>query len=106
MRVMNINKLSFNILLIAVFLILCVPTIYKVVKHHQESSYVVSEKLAIEKAKECYYKKDCALTKVTLKELYDKKYITEKLVDPKTKEEYSDQSYVLITKEESTFHLA
>ena len=62
-------------------------------------------KLIIEKAESCYYKNDCTSKKVTLKELYDKRYINERIVDPKTKEEYSEDSYVLITQKKSTFYL-
>ena len=102
---MSINKISLNILVIALILIIGIPSIYKVVKHHQNAIYEVNKKLAIEKAQDCYYKKDCLNKKITLKELYDKKYIENRLVDPKTKEEYSEDSYVLINKKESIFYL-
>ena len=102
---MSTNKLFINILVIGIFLIIGIPTIYKVVQHHKNAVYEVNEKLIIEKAKECYYKKECTENKVTLKELYDKKYITDTIVDPKSKEEYNELSYVLIEKEKSTFYL-
>ena len=102
---MSINKLFINILVIGLFLIIGLPSIYKVAKRHQVAQYTVLEKMVIEKSEECYYKKDCKNTKVTLKELYEKKYLEEKLADPKSKEEYSEDSYVMVSKKGSTFHL-
>jgi len=102
---MSINKFSINALAIGLFLIIVIPTIYKVVQRHQQAIYEVNEKLIIEKAKDCYYKKDCPENKVTLKELYEKKYLKDTIIDPKSKEELNEMSYVLIEKEKSTFYL-
>ena len=102
---MSTNKLFINILIIGLFLIIGLPSIYKVAWRHQIAQYTVMEKMVIEKAEDCYYKKECKNAKITLKELYEKKYLKEKLVDPKSKEEYSDESYVMVSKKESTFHL-
>lgn len=102
---MSTNKFFLNALLVGLFLVIGIPSIYKVVQQHQKAIYTVNEKLIIEKAKECYYKKECTDNKVTLSELYEKKYLTDTIVDPKSKEEYDKLSYVLIEKEKSTFYL-
>ena len=102
---MNTNKLFFNIMLIAIVLIIGVPTVYKIIKEHQDVKYIVNEKQIIQAAENCYFKKDCSLNQITLKELYEKEYLKDKIIDPKTKEEYNELSYVIITKEASTFYL-
>lgn len=101
---MNINKIVIYITTISIILIVALPTLYKVIKQNHDRLYLVSEKDIIESAENCYFDSKCS-KKVTLKELYDNKYLEKGMIDPVTKEVYLDSSYVLINlKKESTFY--
>ena len=90
---MKINKIIIISSIIVIILIIGIPTTYKVIKNHNQNLYKVVEDKIIEKAKECYYAEKCLDEKITLKELYDNKYL-DKVSDPITKEYYNDKSYV------------
>lgn len=103
-KTMNTNKITIYVTIIAILLIISVPTIYKVVKTNHEKLYLVTEKLVIENAEKCIYEKKCNKNKVTLRDLYEKGYLKDEVIDPVSKTVYSKESYVLIKKDSSTFY--
>ena len=90
---MKSNKIIVISSIIIIILIIAIPTTYKVIKNHNQNLYKVVEDKIIEKAKECYYDQKCLEDKITLKELYDNKYL-DKMSDPITKEYYNENSYI------------
>ena len=90
---MKSNKIIVISSIIIIILIIAIPTTYKVIKNHNQNLYKVVEDKIVEKAKECYYDKKCLEEKITLKELYDNKYL-DKVSDPISKEYYNESSYV------------
>jgi hypothetical protein len=81
-----------------------IPTFYKVISENHRKLYIVTEKLVIEAAEKCYYDDKCKNTKITLKELYENNYLKDKVINPVTKEIYSDNSFVQLKKVDSTFN--
>lgn len=102
---MNINKFILSISVIACLILIGVPTGYKVLKSSNSKKEKVSEQYIIEQAEKCFYDDVCKSDRITLKELYDNKYITKKQINPISKEYYSEDCYVIITKKDSSFHL-
>ena len=100
---MNTNKIIIYITIIAIVLLIGIPTFHKVIKENHRKLYIVSEKLITEAATKCYYEEKCKDIKITLKELYDNNYLTEEITDPVTKAVYSDSSYVLLKKDGAKF---
>lgn len=98
---MNTNKIVIYVTIIAITLIIFVPTFYKVVSINQQRLNEVNEKLVTENAFRCYYEGKCqnkiVTLIVTLNELYNLGYITQDIVNPKTKEIYSKDSFVEIS---------
>ena len=101
---MKSSKIIIYLSIIACIAIVGIPTLYKVISENHRKLYIVTNKMVIEAAEKCYYDDKCKSTKVTLKELYDNSYLTEKIIDPVTKEVYADNSYVLLKKVDSTFN--
>lgn len=90
------SKVNVSLICITIFLIIGLifgTTIYKVMKTHNDNLLKVSEKFIIEHAKDCYNEKRCTNETVTLKELYDLKYLARQ-ANPVTKEYYKEESYV------------
>ncbi|MEG1892760.1 MAG: hypothetical protein RR189_02570 [Bacilli bacterium] len=81
------------ITLLTIVLLVTSVTTYKVIKTHNETLLIVSEKRIIEGAKKCWNEKKCEKNQVTLKELYALGYL-EKEVNPVTKEFYSEESFI------------
>ncbi|MBE6148857.1 MAG: hypothetical protein E7167_05175 [Firmicutes bacterium] len=100
---MNTNKIVIYITIIAIIIIVGCPTFYKVIKENHRKLYVVTNKLVIEAAQRCYYEKQCESNKITLKELYEKKFLEENIIDPVTKIVYDENSYIEINEKDSTF---
>ena len=92
---MNRNKVIINITIVAIILIILIPTVYNMIKTHNDRLIKVTEKRIEEAAKDCYLKDICKDNKITLKVLYDNKYL-EKESNPITKEYYNEESYVLV----------
>lgn len=101
-KIMNINKILINFTIVAILLIVGIPTVYKVIKTHQTNLLIVSEKRIVEAAIKCINKGDCEKEKVTLKELYAKRYLS-KEADPLTKEYYNELSYVKLNNNDYVF---
>lgn len=70
-----------------------VPTIYKIYTNHNNNLIKVVEEEFKYQAKKCYKESICN-SKVLLKDLYDNKYIEEKLTNPLNKKYYEEDSYV------------
>lgn len=92
---MNRNKVIINITIVAIILIILIPTVYNIIKKHNDRLIKVTEKRIEEAAKNCYLKDICKDNKITLKVLYDNNYL-EKESNPITKEYYNENSYVLV----------
>ena len=94
---MNTNKIVIYVTIIAITLIISIPTFYKVININQQRLNEVNEKLVTENAFRCYYEGKCQNKVVTLNDLYNLGYITTDIVDPKTKEIYSKDSFVEVS---------
>jgi len=95
-------KKNNKIITITIFIIMgmiVLPTIYKIYTNHNNNLIKVVEKEFMYQAKICYKEEKCA-NKVYLKDLYENKYITEKLTNPLNKKYYDDNSYIDIEKNE------
>ena len=90
---MNRNKVIIYITMTAIVLIIMIPTIYTIIKKHNDRLIEVNNKRIVEAAKECYLDKICLEEKITLKQLYDNKYL-KKESNPITKEYYNENSYI------------
>ena len=97
------NSYIIYITLVAIVLIIAIPTTYTVIKKHNEKLIKVVTNRIEYKAKKCYYDEICKNEKITLKDLYDNKYL-EKESNPVTKEYYNENSYVTKEKNEFKFH--
>ena len=96
-KTMEKNRIIIYTTIIALILVIGCPTIYKVVKNHNNKLYTISEKRIIEASKKCWNEDKCSNDTITLKELYKNKYL-KKQADPITKKYYSESSK--ITKKE------
>lgn len=92
---MTTNKLIVYITIIFIILIIGIKSFNKVISKNHENLYIVTEKLILESAERCYLKKECN-KKVTLKDLYEKKYLHKLVMDPVKKSLYNEKSYVVI----------
>ena len=88
---MNKKIILFTIILI-LSLIIGVTSI-KIYRSHKEKQLIVSTKYIIEKAQLCYNEKKCTEDTVTLKKLYDFKYL-EKQKNPITKKYFNENSII------------
>lgn len=88
------NKIIFYLTIVAIIVIITIPTIAKVNNVHLERLFKVETLKIKEKAMDCYLKNECK-EKITLKELIDKNYLT-RGIDPRTDEYFKDDVYVTI----------
>lgn len=79
--------------------IIVVPTIYKIYTNHNNNLERVVKEEFLYQAKICYKENKCE-NKVLLKDLYENKYLNEKLTNPLNKKYYEDNSRGDITKNE------
>ena len=93
---MEKNKFKLFIPIILMVILLS-ATIYKIIKNREEKLYDVLYGKIEYAAKECFLKKDC-IEKITLQDLYDKKYldyqydpVTKELLDPNIIIEYKEE---------------
>lgn len=96
------NKWIISATIIIIFGLIIGVTSFKVVNKHNDKLLLVEEKYIIEKAKKCKMEKKCNNDNITLKELYDLKYL-EKQVNPVSKEYYSLDAYVTLRNNEYVF---
>ena len=83
---MGTNKIIISSLLVISFIIVVIGTTIKVYNNHIDSEYKVIEKKIYESTKKCYLDNNCTGNSITLNDLYKKKYITETMINPRTKE--------------------
>ena len=98
----SMNKWIISTTIIIIFGLIIGVTSFKVVNKHNDKLLLVEEKYIIEKAKKCKMEKKCNNDNITLKELYDLKYL-EKQVNPVSKEYYSLDAYVTLRNNEYVF---
>ena len=72
-----------------IFIIIAIPTIYKIIKNYNSKAYLVVEKKIVEAAKKCYQEDKCLEDEITLKDLYDNEYL-DTMVNPVTKKKYPE----------------
>ena len=84
---MNINKIVIYVTIISMFLIISIPTFYKIVYTNEEKLYLVNEKKVTESAYKCYYEGKCKDRVRTTKEI---KWVKGKfkIIDIKVEEIY------------------
>lgn len=91
---MSRNKIIINVTILAIVIIILIPTVYKIINKHNERLLLVTTKRIEEAAKDCYLDDICLDEKITLQELYNNNYL-EQENNPITKEYYNELSYVL-----------
>lgn len=80
--------------ILAVLLIITIPTVYKVIKNHRTKLYAVVEKEIIEAAEKCWNEEKCIDNEIELEMLYKLDYL-EKQSDPITKKVYDEDSKII-----------
>ena len=93
MKNMN-RKYIILIIVVIIFMIVAVPTSYKIIKNYNSKSYLVVEKKIIEAAEKCFNEEKCSGEEITLKDLYDNKYL-DKMVNPVTKKIYNENLKII-----------
>lgn len=88
---MNKKVIIITIAVIAGMII--IPTIYKIHENHNNKLLLVVEEEFHYYAKQCYLNDECTST-VTLKDLYDKGYLEDKLTNPINKKYYDEESSI------------
>lgn len=101
---MSINKTVICLTIFTILLIIGIPTASKVINSYNDKKMIVTEKYIVESAERCFFEKVCTNKKVTLKDLYNNHYIKEQMINPISKEVYSEDSYIEISKKESQFY--
>ncbi len=98
------NKFIFYLSLIAILLIIAIPTISKINEKHIERLFIVETSKISEKALLCYMENKCTDSKISLKELIEKEYLV-RGIDPRTNEYFKDDVYVIITDHKPTLFI-
>lgn len=75
------------------------PTIYKIYTNHNRNLVRVIENEFLYQASICFKEEKCE-SKIYLKDLYENKYLEEKLTNPLNKKYYDDNSYIDLEKNE------
>lgn len=91
-----VKKIS-SILAIMLLICLITLTIYKLNKRHEDKLYDVLYSKIKYQAKQCYLKNECE-DKMSLNELYEKKYLDIQY-DPISKEELNKETKIIINKD-------
>lgn len=90
----NNNKIIITITIVALFLIITIPTLLKVYDRHNLALKKTMDNKIVEATKKCLNEEKCdEEDKVTLKELYQKKYL-KKIINPKTNKEVNSSTYI------------
>lgn len=98
------NKTIFYLSLIAIILIIAIPTVSRINETHIARLLEVETLKIKEKALECFVKNECKETKITLKELIEKNYLS-RGIDPRTNEYFKDNVYVVIKDHQATLFI-
>ncbi len=95
------KKINFLFIIISALIVLFIAGAIKTLNNHHEKEYLVVNSKILQKAKECYLKGDCT-GEITLKDLYDKKYLDIQ-IDPVTKENMNDNTCIKYENDEALF---
>ena len=87
------TKFIIYVTFIAIILILGIPTYNKVNANHKNRVYLTQKEKFKTKANQCWNDNICTDTKIYLKDLYNNNYL-DPLIDPNTKKEFNENSYV------------
>lgn len=87
------NKKVIIITIAVIAGMILIPTIYKIHENHNNKLLLVVEEEFHYYAKQCYLNDECTST-VTLKDLYDKGYLEDKLTNPINKKYYDEESSI------------
>lgn len=94
------NKKIITLTLFIIAGMVIVPTIYKIYKEHNNNLVLVVEKEFAYYAKKCYNEDKCQNKTIYLKELYENKYLEERLTNPLNKKYYKEDSYINLETQE------
>ncbi len=98
---MEEKKISIWHLIIVLIILFILFAGYKNLKSHQEKEIRVVNNKILESAKECFLKQECE-GEITLKDLYDKKYI-DLQINPLTKENMDDNLCIKFVGKDAVF---
>ena len=99
----NMNKLYIILVIVfIIFLIIAIPSAYKIIKNYNSKSYLVVEKKITEAARKCFNEEKCSGNEIILKTLYDNKYL-DVVINPVTKKIYDEN--LVIKKSENGFEV-
>ncbi|HOP65498.1 MAG TPA: hypothetical protein PLX66_00515 [Bacilli bacterium] len=87
------NKFIVYITILALILIIGIPTYLKVNKNYQERAILTIENKIKIKAVQCWNENKCPNNIIYLNDLYDLNYL-DKVINPLTKEEINKEAYV------------
>ncbi len=86
-----------KIIILTIFMVIGMvigASVYKIYQKHNDNLILVVQKEFLYNAKNCYNASECKNKVVSLKDLYDNKFMSDKLTNPITKKYYSEDSYV------------
>lgn len=93
-KIMSKNKFVLLLTVIAIILIVALPTIFKIYQRHEARMYEVASRKILEKAEECYRDQICQNKTMTIEELKKTGYLKTDVVNPRTKT-YFDLNLVM-----------
>ncbi len=97
---MNTKIISLTIAII--FIMILIPSSYKVYLEYQDNLITVTEKRIVEAAIKCKKENLCTSDTVSLKFLYENSYLEEEF-NPITKEYYNENNYITLNPDEYQF---
>lgn len=96
------NKVVISFTVVIIFLMIFIPTFNKVKEDKTNSYLTVLKNKIIYAAQECWNHDLCKNDKLTIKELYNSGYLATPQVNPKTKENLNEDSYIVRNNNELT----
>lgn len=100
---MSKNKSIITLTIIAALIIIALPTTIKIHINHENKLYEVAAKKIMESAEDCFKDGICKNHKTTIKELKEKGYLKENIVNPKSKTYFEDEIVLIEENFEVTF---
>lgn len=91
---MNNNKLALLLTLLGFILIIIIPVLFNINKDYKNKLYNSTVDKIIIGAKKCYLEEKCTNDSVTLKVLYQYKYL-DKVINPINKEYFNEDSVII-----------
>ena len=99
---MDHNKIIIYLTIIAIIVVITIPTLIKVQANYKEKMYASTISTIETAATKCVNDGLCMEDEITLKELYDNKYL-DRVVNPTNKEYFKDSSYLIKIEDEFEF---